>query len=61
MECEHKKDKYGCVEGCKEYFPIIPRESIVAEMELNEEYARERGGCRCKKICDKCGLEIKSR
>lgn len=36
-KCKHKKDKYGCVKGCKEYYPVISRESIIAEMDYKPE------------------------
>jgi len=49
MKCEHKEDKYGCVEGCKAYYPIIPRESIIAEM----DYEPPQEECqKCKDFID---------
>lgn len=57
---KHKFDKYGCIdENCEEHYPVISRASIIAEHEANEQYAKERDGCQCKRICEKCGLTIK--
>lgn len=50
-ECKHKKDRYGCIVGCKLYFPVISREAIIAEEEMSKPFKR----CECEHRCDKCG------
>jgi hypothetical protein len=38
---ECKFDKYGCInEDCKEHYPIIPRASIISEMDAGEEFRK---------------------
>lgn len=50
MACKHKKDKYGCKEGCKEHYPVISREAIIAEMDASEEMYKEQPCERCKDL-----------
>jgi hypothetical protein len=50
-ECKHKKDKYGCIVGCKLDFPVISRKAIIAEAEASEQNQM----CECEHRCDKCG------